>query len=283
MCDFRSYTHELLTEFIEAFRNNPCLWKIRSNEYKDKHLKLQGYLNLLEIIRKVERDATIENVKKKINSLRAGFRKEHKKVQDSKKTGSGTDQVYVPKLWYYSQLEFLKDQGQGEKSTDNIDSCSEQETANDNENTFDAEHSENDTQSTICDVPSPATSVASSARRKRHGNTAIEDTISLIGKRLQNPDDEYDAIGKNVAIKLRNMTAIQQGIAEKLINEVIFLGRFEKLTFNTSIHNPVPVQVPQRPLIHMPAVPLQLQETQDLQTISIPDTLVEYLNFNNNN
>lgn len=85
------------------------------------------------------------------------------------------------------------------------------------------------------------------------------------------------------------MTAIQQGIAEKLINEVIFLGRFEKLTFNTSIHNPVPVQVPQRPLIHMPAVPVQLQETQafnltqDSQTISIPDTLVEYLNFNNNN
>ncbi|XP_073963024.1 uncharacterized protein [Choristoneura fumiferana] len=263
MCDFRTYSHELLTEFIEAFRNNPCLWKIRSNDYKDKNLKLQAYNNLLEIIRKVERDATIENVKKKINSLRAGFRKEHKKVQDSKKTGSGTDQVYVPKLWYYSQLEFLKDQGQGEQSTDNIDS-SEQETANDNENTFDAEHSENDTQSTICNVSSPATpatSAASSARRKRHGNAAIEDTISLIGKRLQNPDDEYDAIGKNVVIKLRNMTAIQQGIAEKLINEVIFLRRFEKLTFNTSIHNPVPVQVPQRPLIHMPAVPVQLQET----------------------
>nr|XP_053616803.1 uncharacterized protein LOC128678916 [Plodia interpunctella] len=172
MCDFRTYSHELLTEFIEAFRNNPCLWKIRSNDYKDKNLELQAYNNLLEIIRKVERDATIENVKKKINSLRAGFRKEHKKVQDSKKTGSGTDQVYVPKLWYYSQLEFLKDQGQGEQSTDNIDS-SEQETANDNENTFDAEHSENDTQSTIFNVSSPATpatSAASSARRKRHGN-----------------------------------------------------------------------------------------------------------------
>lgn len=33
----------------------------------------------------------------------------------------------------------------GEQSTDNIDD-SEQETANDNENTFDAEHIENDTQ-----------------------------------------------------------------------------------------------------------------------------------------
>lgn len=135
----------------------------------------------------------------------------------------------------------------------------------------------------------PATSNASSTRRKRQGNSGIEDTISLVGKRLQNPDDEYDAIGKNVAIKLRNMTAIQQGLAEKLINEVIFLGRFERLTFNTTIHSPVPVQVPQRPLMHMPAVPVQMQETQafnlsqDSQIINIPDTLVEYLNFNNNN
>ena len=64
MSDFRTYSHDLLTEFIEVFRNNPCLWKIRSKDYKDKNMKLQAYNNLLEIIRKVEKDATIDNVKK---------------------------------------------------------------------------------------------------------------------------------------------------------------------------------------------------------------------------
>lgn len=113
MNDFRTYSHELLTEFIEVFRNNPCLWKISSNDYRDKNRKLQAYNSLLEIIRKVEINATVDNVKKKINSLRAGYRKEYKKVQDSKRTGIGTDQVYVPKLWYYSQLEFLNDQREG--------------------------------------------------------------------------------------------------------------------------------------------------------------------------
>nr|CAI5846482.1 unnamed protein product [Callosobruchus analis] len=29
------------------------------------------------------------------------------------RTGSANNQVYVPKLWYYSQLEFLNDQRQG--------------------------------------------------------------------------------------------------------------------------------------------------------------------------
>ncbi|CAB3222655.1 unnamed protein product [Arctia plantaginis] len=100
MSDFRTYSHELQTVFLECFRNNPCLWKIRSNDYRDKNMKFQAYNNLLEIIRKVERDATIDNVEKKINSLRAGYRKEHKKVRDSMRTGSGADQVYVPKLWY---------------------------------------------------------------------------------------------------------------------------------------------------------------------------------------
>nr|CAI5844223.1 unnamed protein product [Callosobruchus analis] len=53
-------------------------------------MKFQAYNQLLEIIRKVERDTTVDNVKKKINSLRAGYRKEHKKVRDSMRTGSGT-------------------------------------------------------------------------------------------------------------------------------------------------------------------------------------------------
>ena len=64
MSDFRTYSHDLLAEFIEVFRNNPSLWKIRSKDYKDKNMKLQSYNNLLEIIRKVKRDATIDNVKK---------------------------------------------------------------------------------------------------------------------------------------------------------------------------------------------------------------------------
>ena len=38
-------------------------------------------------------------------------------------TGSGTDEVYVPKLWYDSQLELLNDQSQG-KFNYSIKNCS---------------------------------------------------------------------------------------------------------------------------------------------------------------
>ncbi|CAH2008614.1 unnamed protein product [Acanthoscelides obtectus] len=100
----------------------------------------------------------------------------------------------------------------------------EQETSNDNESTIDAECNENDTEITnhnLSNPATPSTSTASSTRRKRQANEEIAKTISLIGKKLEKPDDEYDAIGKNVAPKLRNMTATQQGIAEKLISESV--------------------------------------------------------------
>ncbi|KAM4049839.1 uncharacterized protein ACNLHF_011910 isoform 1-T2 [Anomaloglossus baeobatrachus] len=49
-------------------------------------------------------------VKKKIQELRTVYKKEVNKVEKSKKSGAGTDQVYVSPLWYYNLLEFTRDQ-----------------------------------------------------------------------------------------------------------------------------------------------------------------------------
>ncbi|CAG4918555.1 unnamed protein product [Colias eurytheme] len=130
----------------------------------------------------------------------------------------------------------------------------------------------------------------------------IAKTIALIGKKLDKNDNEFDAIGKNVAANLRNMTHYQQGIAEKLINEVIFLGRFEKLNLNTAV-NIGPTQesqnvqmqtkcMPMHPIsnscipatrnaqiISIPESDTFAPATQDSQVISIPESLVPYLNF----
>lgn len=38
---------------------------------------------------------------KKINNIRSTYKKERKKVADSKKSGAGATEIYSPKLWYY--------------------------------------------------------------------------------------------------------------------------------------------------------------------------------------
>lgn len=49
-------------------------------------------------------------------------------------------------------------------------------------------------------------------------------------------DDEYDAIGRNVAAKLRNMRLDQRIIAEKLLNDILFEAQLCNLHRESRIH-----------------------------------------------
>lgn len=48
-------------------------------------------------------------------------------------------------------------------------------------------------------------------------------------------DDEYDAIGVNVASKLRAINPTQRIIAEKLISDVLFNAQLDNLTVNSAL------------------------------------------------
>ncbi|CAH0549566.1 unnamed protein product [Brassicogethes aeneus] len=45
----------------------------------------------------------------KLQNLRTAFRKELRRVEESKRSGAGYDDIYVPKLWYYDLLLFTCD------------------------------------------------------------------------------------------------------------------------------------------------------------------------------
>ena len=45
--------------------------------------------------------------KKKIDGIRGQFRRELKNKINSKKSGAGTADLYVPKLWFFDDLSFL--------------------------------------------------------------------------------------------------------------------------------------------------------------------------------
>ncbi|GFO03780.1 hypothetical protein PoB_003028500 [Plakobranchus ocellatus] len=79
--------------------------------------------------------ASKETVTKKIANLRTSFRKEYKKVESSKVSGAGAPDIIVPKLWYFEDLMFLKDQDTVRKARSNV----EEETTQPLLDDFDAE------------------------------------------------------------------------------------------------------------------------------------------------
>ena len=81
---------------IEKYRGFPQLWKIKSDLYKNKNLRNKAWEELLIYFQEVERDVTLESLKKRITNMR--------------KSGTGDEDVYEPTLWYFDELEFLRDQ-----------------------------------------------------------------------------------------------------------------------------------------------------------------------------
>ncbi|KAM4013343.1 uncharacterized protein ACNLHF_006454 isoform 1-T1 [Anomaloglossus baeobatrachus] len=107
-----SNKQEFIREVIEMYQSLPCLWKIKSVDYSNRYKKKQAYEQLIELFQRHNPTETIttEIVRKKIQGLRTVYKKELNKVEKASKSGAGTEELYVPKLWYYDLLAFIRDQ-----------------------------------------------------------------------------------------------------------------------------------------------------------------------------
>ncbi|KAG8230157.1 hypothetical protein J437_LFUL010408 [Ladona fulva] len=148
MADLRCWNKERVIGFLKVYKENPCLWKVKSKEYTNKNLKNEAYEKLIAYCKPVFPEADKGFVIKKIQSLRGSFRKELKKVQESQRSGAGADEVYVPSLWYYDFLVFTKDQEVPSKSNDigegalEVEQTSEEEGAEDGEDVTEGQKNE---------------------------------------------------------------------------------------------------------------------------------------------
>lgn len=96
-----------LKEFILVLETLPEVWD-SSNEYSlNKVKRANAYEQLLEIFKKIKPGATTKDVIAKINSLKSNYRKELKKITDSKRSGAAAENVYKPKSWVFHMLKFL--------------------------------------------------------------------------------------------------------------------------------------------------------------------------------
>ena len=65
MSDLRIVPRAFLSEFIQLYRNNPCLWKVKSKEYSDKNKKNIAYEQLRVKLSEIDPEARKEAVVKK--------------------------------------------------------------------------------------------------------------------------------------------------------------------------------------------------------------------------
>ncbi|XP_029342027.1 uncharacterized protein LOC115033503 [Acyrthosiphon pisum] len=113
------------TEFLDVYRRHPALWNTKSDLSKNKHLRKLGIEDLVKMCQGKCNGADEAFVKRKINNLRTAYRRELNKVRLSKSTGSSTDDIYVPSLWYFDLMSFTAEDEVGRTGISSLDDAME--------------------------------------------------------------------------------------------------------------------------------------------------------------
>lgn len=73
-------------------------------------------------------------------------------------------------------------------------------------------------------------------RRRKSEEPESNDFLKIPHNNSIVMEDEFDAIGRNVAAKLRNMRLDQRIIAEKLLSDILFEAQLGNLHRDSNIH-----------------------------------------------
>ncbi|XP_018026405.1 uncharacterized protein LOC108681840 [Hyalella azteca] len=229
--------------FIDALKQHPCLWQIKSAQYKDRGLRFAALKNIVAIMRQSIYDIEVDDVRKKINTLRTQFRREYKNVIDMRNANDGSEDAYIPKLWCYDNLLFLVEGEVSRHSTANLDDCNFLEDAVSDEIVMIMDEARMKTSP----PPPPASHCSGSPSPTQEGpkrklkTSDQQDAIIRFAfeklTRMEAQEEEFSPHGKIVTKELQKMDKETQRIAWKLINDVLFLGGMGVLRPTASVKN----------------------------------------------
>ncbi|XP_031336096.1 uncharacterized protein LOC116182403 [Photinus pyralis] len=111
-----------INTFLDIYVNYELLWNVRNADYTNKTKRESAIMKLLnELIEVGVAVPDLSFLRARIKAIKATYRSELLKVNESKKSGAGTDDVYVPKLpWFSAADSVLRDVVITRKSTSNL-------------------------------------------------------------------------------------------------------------------------------------------------------------------
>lgn len=105
--------------FLETYQRHECLWNVKHGDYHNKSRRNTAVLSMLKDLNLP--GATVEDVHKKIKTVRSTYKTELNKIRNSERSGAGTDDVYKPQLaWFRLADAFLRNVSLPRKSCSNL-------------------------------------------------------------------------------------------------------------------------------------------------------------------
>uniref|UniRef100_A0A023F0P8 Putative alcohol dehydrogenase transcription factor myb/sant-like protein n=1 Tax=Triatoma infestans TaxID=30076 RepID=A0A023F0P8_TRIIF len=207
-------------QFFDAWRDLPEIWKIKSEIYKDKTKKKNAWEKLLSVYLEIDKNANLDSLKKRLTNIRTCYRRELKKILQAEKSGAGGENEYEPNLWYFSELDFLRDQEVQIPGVSTIE--------------VEDDHEIEASDSVECIEPKSL-----SYKRKKKApldimaerNNILKDAVQTMNLGVKK--DDASVYSESWAVSFRKLSANQQLFAKKAIDEILILGQLGQLSLNS--------------------------------------------------
>ncbi|KAK5647823.1 hypothetical protein RI129_002715 [Pyrocoelia pectoralis] len=234
------WSNDKVLKLIEAYRERPVLWDSTDAYYKNRNRKEDAWAELANML---DTNDTSE-IKKKIQSLLASFRREKQKLKPT--SGMGTEEVYNTKWFAFSSLLFLKDKNKPRETQDTetgvndpFEDYSQQEnteevgTTEDMNN--DVQQSAVDEENGIEEIPEDKNTKLQEPKRKQSTyptkiskkekfkeDPRITEAYSVLSTFKQNTRDDCCVYGEHVGLKLRSYDTQTRAIVQHHLNNILF-------------------------------------------------------------
>ncbi|KAI5713020.1 hypothetical protein M8J75_013104 [Diaphorina citri] len=239
-----------LRAFITTYESLPCLWNPSHPHYSKKPERKAALTMLQQIYVKIKPGATQDDVRRKINTLRSNYRKDLRRIEETKQSGG---EVYIPTSWVFHALKFLdslESEGDEESGSEQLgkgllplDVCIQSTTGQTPSVESEAPNYFSD-QYLLSRSPSPEPPRKKFTKVNRVAklNNLLERTCSQI----ESSPRGIPTIARAWGEKLEMLEPHQRLLAEKAINDVLFeasmglLHRNYTHEFMSSTNNPPP-------------------------------------------
>ncbi|XP_072381780.1 uncharacterized protein [Diabrotica undecimpunctata] len=221
------WTKDKIIKFIEAIETYPLLWDSSHNEYKNRFKKGDATQELAQTF---DYDST--EVMRKWKIILAQYRREKKKIADSKSSGSEISDVYKPKWFAYAYLNFFHGRDEPNTSLNSQDEINEQLIQEEHSTVNESQKSSLERQ--VEKFKAPKNSLK---RRAVNEDPRIAQALSIMDNvskqmetRKQDEDDDTYAVA--VAAKLRKIKdermqiLVQRDIDNLLYDAIIGTGKY---------------------------------------------------------
>ncbi|KAG8304211.1 hypothetical protein J6590_099857 [Homalodisca vitripennis] len=234
------FTEEQTCKLMELYHEYDCLWNLGTIHYRNRNKRQAAEVEIVQ--RLGIAGFGVNELKQKIKNLRCTYNQECIKIQKSKKSGSGSTEVYVPNLKWFPVMDNIVKSAKGNKKTEDSVESVIQKTQNIEEKELEPiiddpdSNLESTTQTQaqpIRDIFSVKRSASEKAKEKikkrkiEHLADAVQNLRHVTESVYENENNtnEHDAFGNFVAASLKLLPTAKALLAQSEIQGILMKHR----------------------------------------------------------